>query len=200
MATYPGATDCLKNLSILTCYLDASDEFFHQLSLMCHHIQSLIVTIKDDVSICLAKFISVQRSFKSLKITNDPHACDVVKSFISMAPFLTKLLSKTLIKLDIHTECYVPLSFIANFTNLRELVLLFDHNDNYFIILQDVTFPHLRVLRFKSDCPLIKYLTKFLKLNGKNLRELSIPYGSNNSLNVTIAKNCPNLRSLFTEF
>src|SRR6266498_4084376 len=36
--TYPGATDCLRNLSELRCNSNISSEFFYQLSQTCHNI------------------------------------------------------------------------------------------------------------------------------------------------------------------
>src|ERR1043166_4368238 len=36
---YPGAGDCLKHLSKLSCHSDIHSEFFYQLSQICHNIQ-----------------------------------------------------------------------------------------------------------------------------------------------------------------
>ncbi|PKC10845.1 hypothetical protein RhiirA5_498169 [Rhizophagus irregularis] len=41
--SFPGAKDCLNNLSDLRCGSDISSEFFQQLSQICHNIQSLRV-------------------------------------------------------------------------------------------------------------------------------------------------------------
>src|SRR5207244_2738785 len=40
---YPGAKDCLINLSELCCYSRNSSEFFYNLSQICHNIQSLTI-------------------------------------------------------------------------------------------------------------------------------------------------------------
>jgi hypothetical protein len=55
--------------------------------------------------------------------------------------------SETLIKLDLD-EVYVPLSFIAKFTNLQELLLAYDYADygepyKEFKELLHVSFPYL---------------------------------------------------------
>ena len=41
--TYPGAVDCLGDLSALKCHSDVYSETLDRLSQMCHHIQSLDV-------------------------------------------------------------------------------------------------------------------------------------------------------------
>ena len=38
---FPGARDCLKHLSELSCTNDVCSKFFYQLSQVCHNIQSL---------------------------------------------------------------------------------------------------------------------------------------------------------------
>src|SRR6266540_4718925 len=48
--TYPGAIDCLKNLSELTCGSDIYSEFFYQLSPICHNIRSLNIKIRNIIS------------------------------------------------------------------------------------------------------------------------------------------------------
>ena len=40
--SFPGAKDCLKNLSELCCDSNIHPEFFYQLSQICHNLQSLI--------------------------------------------------------------------------------------------------------------------------------------------------------------
>jgi hypothetical protein len=68
------------------------------------------------------------------------------------------------------------LLFIANFTNLQELVLSFDYQDSFedFTTLQYVTFPQLRILKFTFACPIHELLIKFLENNGKYLREFYV--------------------------
>src|SRR6266498_2550243 len=67
---YPGAIDCLKNLSRLNCGSDIYSEFFYQLSQVCHNIQSLKITFRRDISDGLADLISVQQNLKYLSIYN----------------------------------------------------------------------------------------------------------------------------------
>ncbi|RIA86052.1 hypothetical protein C1645_829880 [Glomus cerebriforme] len=97
---------------------------------------------------------------------------------------------------------YTSLSLITNFTNLQELELLFYFNED-FKKLQYAIFPQLRILKIKNFSSEYEILVKFLENNGKNLKELFInnDYGySNISLNLAIAKFCPNLRKLSVEF
>ncbi|CAI2169841.1 13917_t:CDS:2 [Funneliformis geosporum] len=194
-SSYPGAIDCLKNLSTFSCYSDIYPEFFYQLSQICHNIQSLGVQFRSDISNGLADLISVQQNLKYLTI----HQSYKCLSYI--VPLLTKH-STTLIRLQINgTGNYESLLFISNFINLRELILSFDYEYVFedFRTLQDVTFPRLRVLKFPNKCPNHEYLIKFLENNGKNLEEFDIDI-TDNSLNLAIAKFCPNLKSLFTTF
>ncbi|RIA94569.1 hypothetical protein C1645_803496 [Glomus cerebriforme] len=65
--------------------------------------------------------------------------------------------------------------------------------------LQYVVFLKLQILKFEYACPKVEELIQFLEINGKNLKELNV-YRCNNSLNLAIAKFCPNLKSLFTLF
>src|SRR5687768_12228148 len=41
--TYPGAMDCLRNLLKFNCGTNVDSEFFHQMSQICHNIQSLYI-------------------------------------------------------------------------------------------------------------------------------------------------------------
>ncbi|GBC10101.1 hypothetical protein RclHR1_09330006 [Rhizophagus clarus] len=57
------------------------------------------------------------------------------------------------------------------------------------------------ILKIKEKYPRVELLIKFLEINGKNLKEIRIGdfFGdSDNSLNLAIAKFCPNLRILST--
>src|SRR5581483_5514537 len=97
-----------------------------------------------------------------------------------------------------------PLSFIANLTNLQELQLYFDSESFIdFEILQHAKFSQLQILKIRNECPKYGLLIKFLENNGKNLEEFYIGDAkvcSDNSLNLAIAKFCPNLRKLSTGF
>jgi len=219
--TYPGAIDCLNNLSELTCDSDISSEFFYLLSQTCHNIQSLSIflVVERGISNGLPDFISIQKDLKYLRICND-HNCEdlmeIISTYLRMRndyncenltetiSTLTKL-PNTLIEVNINGGgLYIPFSFIAKFTNLQVLVLYFyygdEHEDEYFKNLQYITLPQLQILKFPYRCTNHEHLIKFLENNGKNLIELHISYGSKNSLNLAIAKFCSNLKSLGTEF
>src|SRR5581483_6855085 len=116
----------------------------------------------------------------------------------------------TLTKLTLYVENYrMPLSFITKFTKLQELQLsqlLYDHyHDPFedFKIFQYAVFPQLQILRIPYSCPKYELLINFIEINGKNLRELYIDDDdscSTNSLNLAIAKFCPNLKTLSVGF
>src|SRR5205085_7294083 len=109
------------------------------------------------------------------------------------------------IKLNLYGEmdAPMPLSFISKLINLQEMKLSFDC-DNYaledFKRLQYATLSHLQVLKFQYECPRDELLIKFLENNGKNLKEIYIDDSINDSINLAIAKFCPNLQKLFTGF
>ncbi len=64
--TCPGIIDWLKkNLLELSCSLDIPFKFFHQMSQICHHFQSLNIIIKYVISNKLEDLISVQQNLKS---------------------------------------------------------------------------------------------------------------------------------------
>src|SRR5438045_2743122 len=104
---------------------------------MCHNIQSLKIRFEKVIANGLAELISAQKNLKYLEMSQHGNGEDL--TFI--IPSLTKH-PNTLIKLDLE-KLNIPLSFIAKFTNLQELVLLlyyyFSFND--FKALQYVTFP-----------------------------------------------------------
>src|SRR5436190_17182073 len=56
--SFPGAKDCLKNLSELCCNSDICPEFFYQLSQICHNLQSLSIMFLKVISNGLADLIS----------------------------------------------------------------------------------------------------------------------------------------------
>src|SRR5688572_6903829 len=68
--TYPKATECLRDLSELTCRSNIYPEFFCQMSQICHNLQSLCVTLEEIVSDGLADLISNQQNLKYLSISN----------------------------------------------------------------------------------------------------------------------------------
>src|SRR5438045_6032405 len=95
----------------------------------------------------------------------------------------------------------LPLLFVSSFLNLQEIEFSFVDEIGFedFKELQYVTFPKLQVLKIPFRCSNFEYLMKFLEINGKDLKELYI-LESDKSLNLSIAKFCPNLRKLFTLF
>ncbi|CAI2173123.1 19565_t:CDS:1 [Funneliformis geosporum] len=194
---YPGAIECLKNLSVLKCSSDIYPEFYYQLSQLCHNIKSLTIKFKFEISNGLINLISSQNNLKHLTLIIIQSSFD--KICTKVIPSLT-IHSKTLIKLRIYGgENDGPLSFIADFKNLQELFILFYYLDTFrdFKELQHVDLPHLRILKFPYGYPNHVYLTKFLEKNGKNLIEFDI--GDDNiTSNLAIAKFCPNLRILST--
>ncbi|CAG8576230.1 12452_t:CDS:1 [Funneliformis mosseae] len=192
--TYPGATDCLRNLSELSCSSNIYSEFFYQLSHICHEIQSLNITFNNVISNGLIQLITVQKNLKYLTF----EGFDDLEMVI---PLLTKH-STNLMELNLYGHLPIPLSFIADYTNLRELVLSFDRHYGFenFEILQDVSLPRLQILKFSYGGSNQDYLIKFLEWNGKNLEEFTVDGINNDSINLAVAKFCPNLKSLFTVF
>jgi len=87
--TYPGAIDCLSNLSELTCYSDLTSEFFYLLSQTCHNIQSLSIflVVERGISNGLPDFISIQQDLKYLRICNDHNREDfmgIISTYLHM--------------------------------------------------------------------------------------------------------------------
>ncbi|CAG8560968.1 18_t:CDS:2 [Funneliformis caledonium] len=180
--TYPGAIDCFRNLSELNCGSDIDSELLYRLSHICQKIRTLNVTFGERISTGFSDLISVQQRLNCLQIFQT-YKCE---SFTNIIPSF-KSLSKSLTKFEFYGGNHhnPPLSFITQFTNLRELYLLFNHND-YSVNFRDVTFPHLRILVFKYYSPRFINLNEFLKINGKYLRELQIGK-SNNLINFSIS-------------
>jgi len=111
--------------------------------------------------------------------------------------------SKTLIRLDLVSFAQnVTISFIASFINLQELNISFYEERFFddFKELQYVKFSQLKILKFLYQSPKYEELIKFLENNGKDLKELYIGDDNDNSLNLAIAKFCPNLQKLSTIF
>jgi len=187
---YPGAMDCLRNLTELRCYPEAYFEFFYPLSQICHNLQSLDINLGDDIENGLSDLISVQQNLKHLRMR--VHNYSNYENLSEIITPLTKL-SDNIIKLDIN----IPLSFIDKFNNLQELVLELHHSD--FKILQHVILPDLQVLKFEVDCSYHEHLITFLENNGKRLKEIHLPY-NDDSINLAITEFCPNLRFLSTLF
>ena len=195
---YPGSKDCLKNLSELYCSSNIYTEFFYQLSQICHNIQSLTIEFEESISNGLADLISVQKNLKYISI--------ILYDYLENIPSLIKKLPNTLTKLNLYGYCqFISLSFITKFTNLQELELSIYCEEDFkdFEKLQYAIFPQLQILKIRLAYPKHELLTKFLEINRRNLKELYLSdvYGySDNSLNLAIAKFCPNLKTLSTRF
>jgi hypothetical protein len=197
LTSYSGAKECLRNLSELHCSSNISPNIFYQLSQICHNITTLNIMFKKYTSNGLTDLISIQKNLKYLGITQIYDCYDL--SYI--IPSLTEILSdNTLIKLCI--DANTPLLFISNFKNLQELEFSTDINDCFeeFDKLQYINFPHLRILKIPYPC---EFIIKLLENNGRYLEEIYISDSdgfNDNSLNLSIAKFCPNIRKLSTGF
>ncbi|PKY16065.1 hypothetical protein RhiirB3_520906 [Rhizophagus irregularis] len=203
---FPGARDLLE----LCCESNLSSDFFYQLSQVCHNLQSISINIdNNDVSNELKELISLQNNLKNIALS----AFD--GSWADIIPFLTKH-SDSITKLHLYSdEDNLPLSFIDLFSNLQEIIFSFpnvfeifenfeefeDFNREFidFKKLQYANFSKLQILKIPFHCPKVEYVIKFLENNGKNLKKLYISR-SNRDLSLSIAKFCPNIKSLYIIF
>ncbi|RIA87519.1 hypothetical protein C1645_878001 [Glomus cerebriforme] len=193
--SYPGAKDCLNDLSVLHCDSDIYPEFYYQLSQICQNLQLLYVSFKKVISNGLSDLISVQNNLKYLYMFQYYDCKELTPDIITSL----KKLPNTLTKLNIYGgDHYIPLSFISNFKNLQELILSFRNIKSFedFKLLQHVTFPQLYSLEFKYEHPRNELLMNFLENNGKNLKNFKFIKNDNNLLNLAIIKYCPNIRKL----
>ena len=191
-ASYPGAIDCLKDLSELNCDSDISSEFFYQLSKICHNIQILFITFEMVISNGLVDLISAQKNLECMSIYRT--YCEDSKDIIT----LLEKVPNTLVRLNISGgRQHIPLSFIANCTNLQKLILSFENISSFedFKKLQYTNFSRLQSLIFYDKFPRDELFINFLENNGKNLKLFYIKK-SNDSLNSAIIKFCPNIREL----
>ncbi|CAG8571605.1 6421_t:CDS:1 [Funneliformis caledonium] len=197
---FPGAKDCLTDLSLLICDSDIESEFFYQFSQICRNIRTLSIIFRNNVSKGLKELISLQRNLEHLELSASNS-----QAWIEIIPALEKH-SKTLTTLHIHGDI-IPLTFINLFKNLKELVV--PNSNQIFNELQYVTIPKLRSLRIStffdpayiifSEIMRDDLLVKFLENNGKHLNELYID-SINKSLKLSIARFCPNLKNLYIIF
>jgi hypothetical protein len=56
-ALYPGAKDCLKNITKLECNSNISTELIYQLSQICYNIQSFTIKLRSNISNRIADLI-----------------------------------------------------------------------------------------------------------------------------------------------
>ncbi len=190
---FPGAKDCLKNLSELRCSSNINSEFFYQLSQICHNIQLLTIEISTNSLDRLNDLISSQNNLKSISFIG----CICEYENVDNTKLSLTKNSNTLTKL--YLQKISPLSFLTELTNLQELTLtLVEKKVEDFEVIQHVTFPHLQILKFIDDVyPKIETLIKFLENSGKNLRKFQVGK-CNKSLSLAIGEFCPNLESLHT--
>jgi hypothetical protein len=198
---YPGAKDFFKNLSELHCSSNISPEFFYQLSQICYNIESFTIEARRIFSKELVNLIFVQKNIKYFDIMLGYGLTG--NELFNIIPSLMEKLPNTLIKLKIYgnQHHYTSLSFIVNLINLQELVLYFSRDGCFgdFKNLQYANFPNLEILKIQDKCPKVDDLIKFLKNNGKNLKEIYIGDDdgkSDNSVNLVISEFCSNLKKL----
>ncbi|CAG8439653.1 11460_t:CDS:1 [Funneliformis mosseae] len=187
--TFPGADVCLQKLCEFFGDSSIKSEYCSRLADFCKGIQKFNLQLDEDVNEGLDKLISVQRNLKDLEILFN-------KRCTNFGPPLMNL-ANSLIKLNINGCLYCPnFSFINSFTKLRELTISLSMDHENLKPLQDVTLPQLKILSFQYARLPRDYLSKFLENNGRNLDELSCDY----SLNLDVAKFCPNLKILKSIF
>jgi len=193
----------MKHLSELRCSSNLPTDFFCQLSQICHNLRSISIRFDGDhVSKGLKELISLQNNLKNLTLTARDEG-----SWTNIIPALTKR-SNTVTKLHLYYDSYknvihsynLPVSFVSLFLNLQEIIFSFTYQHSLdFKELQHFNFPNLQILKFIEQCPKPEYLSKFLENNGKTLKKFYIDINMNTSIS-TIAKFCPNLKSLFVIF
>ncbi|CAI2174890.1 1580_t:CDS:1 [Funneliformis geosporum] len=187
---YPGAEDCLRNLSELKCNSNTS----YKLLQICHNLRSLRVVFRSSFSNKLIELVFGQKNLKYLKLYFQYYAKEQSLTFTKFPNTLTKL--------HIHRVYFrIPWSSFSGLSNLQELSLsCYDIIDKDFNKLQDVNIPQLQISKFAFDCFNNDNLSKFLEINGKNLTNLSLGQSIDCSIHLDIGNFCPNLRSLRTIF
>ena len=95
--SFPGAKDCLTDLSELYCDSIINSEFFYQLSRICHNLRSLTIRIESKISNELKELVSSQNNLKNLKLSA---YYIVMNSWADIIPALMKH-SNTLTKLHL---------------------------------------------------------------------------------------------------
>jgi hypothetical protein len=187
---FPG----LRDLSELCCDVNVPSDFFHQLSQICHNLQTLTIGFcKFIVPNKLKELISLQKNLKILYLMSFRNV-----SWEDIIPSIEN--SNTITKLNLCGNYNLPILFVSSLSNLQELILSFTYkamNFEDFKLLQYANFSKLHTLKIPYDCPKSVYMTKFLENNGKNLKKF---YTSDKASSLSIAKFCPNLRSLFAIF
>ncbi|CAB4391530.1 unnamed protein product [Rhizophagus irregularis] len=190
-----GARDCLKNLTKLSCTSSVESKFFHQLSKICHNIQSLHIFYQEDVIGSeneLMELIYSQNCLKELKIItiyDNTYWKGIIPSLKKHYNTITKFYLR-----GIYNES--PLSFITELINLQKLFLSVDYSKDY-KELKYAIFPKLRSLRIHYGDS-FESLIIFLENNGKNLECLEC-YSCDTLLIITIAKFCLKIKYLYVK-
>ncbi|EXX72798.1 uncharacterized protein OCT59_027107 [Rhizophagus irregularis] len=193
--SYPGARDCLKNISELQVYSNYNPAFFHQLSQICHNIRSLEIIIITSVSNGLSDLISAQQNLKHLQLIRDGYSTE-----LRGIETLAEVIPNNLISIDIYGRRGFPqvlLTCIPSLINLQSLTLTF-YIKGFFEELQHAIFPQLQTLEFKFECPEDDLLIKFLENNGKNLKRFHVQRNGH-TLNLAVIDLCPNLNYIATK-
>ncbi|PKY45698.1 hypothetical protein RhiirA4_466017 [Rhizophagus irregularis] len=180
----------LSNLAKLRCDSDICPKFIS------HNLQSLTINFRNLFSKWIRDLISSQNNLKILKIANLQYISNYEYKEIILS--LTKH-SLTLTRLTLK-NCKITKQFIAMFKNLQELNL--DQNDTFYQ-LRNAYFLQLKILKITYNRYSLKdgieILINFLKINGNNLTEFYIyRYYHEKSLNLALAKYCPNLKIIYT--
>jgi hypothetical protein len=205
IANYPGSEHSLKNLSELYCSSNIGYNIFYRLSQICYNLLLLNIEIShNSISKELKNLIIAQKNLKYLYVKNSTE--NLISLFTKLPNALTKLI--------IIEGYHIPLLPITRLTNLQMLKLVIEIGLSFknFEELQYTNFPQLEIL----DIPIYgsssnyELLTNFIEINGNNLKECYIGnHGTlysgesgdcDNSLNLAIAKSCPNLRNLSVGF
>jgi hypothetical protein len=200
--SFPGAKNCLTNITELQMFPNIDTEILYHLTQYCHNIQSLSIEFCIHIiSDGLKEFLfSIQKNLKCFCIIqsgNCPGLIDLISSF-------TTKLYNTVTKFHISVENEnISFSFINKFTNLQVLEIENYESLDVFGTLVSYNFPYLKSLKIDVFSLNTNSAIKFLENHGKNLEEIAFceMSGENdNSLNLAIAKYCINLKELSTGF
>src|SRR5205823_12777373 len=72
-----GANNCLTELRELNCSSDITPGFFYQMSQICHNIQTLNISLEDNISNGLAELISSQNNLKSITLRSQSENTEI---------------------------------------------------------------------------------------------------------------------------
>jgi hypothetical protein len=171
----------LNNITELHSYSDAYTEFFHQLSQICHSIQTLKIMLKTVISNGLIDLISVQKNLKYLYMSQ-------YNSF--GIENLLKKIPNTLISFAFKIIMGFP-----NYLYPIENIYIHYPFDQQRYRDQQSYRDQRREEHFNSNFVILRQIMKFLKNNGRNLKQIhfNIDY---DPLNETIRECCKNIRIL----